>query len=61
METLLTTEKRISVEISQKQYIELRNELWKEQIQFQSEQLTNGNVKVICDAITLAKYNIAAF
>ena len=61
METLLTTEKRISVEISQKQYIELRNELWKKQIQFQSEQLTNRNVKVICDAITLAKYNITAF
>lgn len=61
METILTTEKRISVEISQKQYIELRNELWRNQVQFQSEQLKNGNVKVICDAITLAKYNLIGF
>lgn len=61
MKTLLTTEKRTSVEISQKQYIELRNELWRKQIQFQSEQLTNGNVKVICDAIILAKYNLIGF
>lgn len=61
METILTTEKRISVEISQKQYIELRNELWRNQVQFQSEQLKNGNVKVICDAITLAKCDLIPF
>ena len=61
MKTLLPTKKETTVEISQIQYIELRNELWKKQIQFQSEQLTNGNVKVTCDTITLAKYDLIAF